>query len=667
MRSRVTVSTLLVATLALPFVGVTPDGAGRPTGEECNSPEAALESARVLADSTARGYPLPAGWQFEATGVREYRGRFVSRFSLLAVGRRVEATALVVFVSSDCSAIKTVAGKATIDALVAFATINELLGRTFADPSRLSSIVGDLRNSSTVRHLESTIEVTSTDVSFLEYFEVDKRVIAVDAASGLVHRSGKALAGHGSWHPSSAVSGAAAVRAYTFSDLLKDPSPNVDGDSETQYVTGTGSAYLSDPSGGDPALVALPRLHAAGERLDGRFVRVSSTILDDGLATPASGPGASYFFEPNTDDATTCYDNSDKCTPFDNVNAYYHIDRYAQEYWVDRLGLDVDFQANVLTHSASDRSTATGDTIDVGWGGLFLRNNAYEDEILYHEYAHVVMRQFGFEQTMASENEMRSVNEGYADYFSLSYVDQPIVANWATKCPSGLDCDGPANDEVIRTLETDPAVWNWSTDLTAETLKYGVCTRFHEGDGKCKTSWATWEPIYVGAMIWGSTLWDVRTTLGRDVADQLVYGSLIVSGGVLVSLSMAADAIMHADEQLYAGIHVAELRQLFLARGVVPVGIERLPDVQQQSTMALSTYPTPSHEMVTIEFELEAASEVWATVLDLTGRRKRSVRIDGRSGRNVQTLDLGDLVAGFYILTVVSSTETSSTTLVRAH
>jgi extracellular elastinolytic metalloproteinase len=70
--------------------------------------------------------------------------------------------------------------------------------------------------------------------------------------------------------------------------------------------------------------------------------------------------------------------------------------------------------------------------------------------------------------------------------------------------------------------------------------------------------------------IWAATLWDVRTAVGRDIADTIILESHFQLDG-FTTFARGARAIIDADCNLYYGRHMARLRQVFHRRGIGPV------------------------------------------------------------------------------------------------
>ncbi len=439
------------------------------------------------------------------------------------------------------------------------------------------------------------------------------------------------------------------------------------------YVTGNGMAYEVDPLYGEPVMQPIMRLHDDGNRLDGKYVRTISHALDlDGLPTASSDGSKMFIYEPTPETKRRCAYDPEQCSLFDNVNVYVHIDRFAHEFWSSKLEIDVDWQVLALTHVTNEGSVARGDTIVFGWGGLFLLNNAMEDEIIYHEYAHVALENLGLAADIFSSTQKRAVGEGYADYFALSYTGQPEFANWATRCPPRFECTGPEDAKEIRTLQTDASEWNWQFGKPSVRLKYGVCTRKHIEDTKCKTSWNTYTSTYIWGMIWGSTLWDIRTAYGADVADKLAAAGVTLAGGIINSFTTAAGSILHADRLLFDGQHHSGLREIFHNRGISPflslgVGIDETGEQDRPSNFDAVFFPNPFDHSLNVEVTSVAQTKAVATLFDLNGRALFSQDLGYlAAGKTQLTIDVPDLPNGFYLVSVKTNDATVSKMISRS-
>ncbi len=570
---------------------------------------------------------------YRVAGFVAVRGHFVFRYRPVSSEPTVDITGAlaVVDVNPACATRLIVTGDP--DAAQTFA---------FGDPPAASAAIAgpSLRTASAPAVYHSTVLNAAGDTPRLvdRYLRDSGASVVVDRATGLALSSVD-----GSRH------GLTRVESPT-TEYDWHTAPTLDDDS---YVTMTGAAFLRDPGAGGPVLQPVYRLHGQGDRLDGKYASVTSATLDHGgLPTPQSSPGE-FVYEPMVNTAGHCDLNPPTCSRLDNVNAYVHIDRFAHEFWLGQQGIEPTFQATVVTHQTNAVSRVRGDTISVGWGGMFLNNNALEDEILYHEYTHAILTYLGFAPDIFSTIQRRALGEGYADYFALTFADQPELGDWATRCPPRHECEGPEDATEIRTLDTDPSVWNWNYGLPSSRLKYGVCTRKHLEDGKCKTSWMTFDNTYVWGMIWGSTLWDVRKALGAATADELVAMSLVFTGGEVFTATTASGAIIFADRELNGGANEPQLREIFQRRGIAPhVSVWTSTEGPSDPTeFALQVSPNPFTTAIRIQANLDKSGSVSASLYDMSGRLLREFDLGVRpAGHLDQTLDVPELASGRYLL-----------------
>ena len=76
--------------------------------------------------------------------------------------------------------------------------------------------------------------------------------------------------------------------------------------------------YSSDPTGGAPTEVLLPRLSGDGTRLEGRYAMVYSDRLDSaGAGAPGIGGAADYRYQPLDPLDLECKLTLNGCSPFE--------------------------------------------------------------------------------------------------------------------------------------------------------------------------------------------------------------------------------------------------------------------------------------------------------------------------------------------------------------
>ena len=388
-----------------------------------------------------------------------------------------------------------------------------------------------------------------------------------------------------------------------------------------------GNVYLDDPSAGAPVTVQLERLDADGTALSGRYVRVTSHRLGaDGAPLEGVGGAADFRYEPNTDPLADCTWEIDDCSPFDAVNVYFHIDRFAHEFWTGRMGVEIPFQATAVTHFPGEGATSNADsrTIRFSLGNTMMKNAALDPDIIHHEYTHLVTSALGFEVDIESSVEMRAINEAVAHYFAASFADDPRIGEWVVTCPPRLHCTGPANDDEMATLSTDPAVWNWNDGRPSDQLKYGACTRYYPLDGKCKIGYHNFTDVYTWGMIWGSALWDVREEIGPAAADRLIFESITTAPGSDIDFDDALRALIAADASLFGGVHARAIAGVFSVRGFDVTGLvhtEVPPAPLRHLDLRLVGGNPAGSGSIHLTYHIAISARVRLAIYDAVGRR----------------------------------------------
>ncbi|NNE69089.1 MAG: T9SS type A sorting domain-containing protein, partial [Rhodothermales bacterium] len=184
----------------------------------------------------------------------------------------------------------------------------------------------------------------------------------------------------------------------------------------------------------------------------------------------------------------------------------------------------------------------------------------------------------------------------------------------------------PPNDTDLRRLDSDPFEWNWQGGSPESTLKYGICTRFHTGDRKCKTSWNNYVPRYTWAIIWGGLLWDVREALGADLADAIAFEAMSAARGDSETLSRAAGRLVEADLALNNGENRGRIESMAAERGVAVQ--TRVEASTGAPPFAVDVFPTPvaSGSVSIVVRPDKPIGTLTVDILDLLGRRVAAYR-----------------------------------------
>ncbi len=420
-------------------------------------------------------------------------------------------------------------------------------------------------------------------------------------------------------------------------------------------TTAPANVFLHDPNDGQTILVQLQGLLNDGSRLEGEYVRVGSEELE-GPTESAPGDGADFRFEADLNPAQECITDLSQCSRFDAVNLYYHIDTFVRQFWIDRMGIDIDFQADAKVHISGDGGFADypNRIVKLGVGDIFMKNSALSDDIIYHEFSHLVISNLGFEIGISTPVETRAMSEGYADYFTATYTDDPRIGEWVVTCPDRQHCIGPENSAEFRTIDLDTEAWVWNWGSPSDTLKYGVCTRYHEGDQKCKISYNNFANQYVWAMIWGAALWDLRESLGATIVDDLVVAAIRIHSGDASFVDGLDDLVQIALERYDMGVAQTVI-QVFEGRQIAASIVDAVEEVDIESGFSIQIWPVPAANSLTLRIQTPPGKSVRWAIFDLTGRQVHPAElISMTAGTSEVVVPLSHLSSGLYVLRLES-------------
>ena len=422
-----------------------------------------------------------------------------------------------------------------------------------------------------------------------------------------------------------------------------------------RITTAPANVFLHDPDDGQTILVQIQGLLDDGSRLEGEYVRVGSEELE-GPTESAPGDGADYRFEPDLNLAKECITDLSKCSRFDAVNLYYHIDTFVREFWIDPMGVDIDFQADAKVHISGDGGFADypNRIVKLGVGDIFMKNSALSDDIIYHEYSHLAISNLGFEIGTGTPVETRAMSEGYADYFTATYTDDPRIGEWVVTCPDRQHCIGPENSAEFRTIDLHTEEWLWNWGSPSDTLKYGVCTRYHEGDQKCKISYNNFADPYVWGMIWGAALWDLRELLGATIVDDLVVAAIRIHSGDASFVNGLDDLVQVALQRHGMGVAQTVI-QVFEGRQIATTIVDAVEEGDLESGFRLQVWPVPAANSLTLRIQTPPGKSVRWAIFDLTGRRVHPGElISMTAGTQEVFVPLSHLSSGLYVLRLES-------------
>ncbi len=243
------------------------------------------------------------------------------------------------------------------------------------------------------------------------------------------------------------------------------------------------------------------------------------------------------------------YDYTRSDDRFEEVTAYYHIDR-AQRY-IQSLGFTglLDYPLHVYVNSERDAGTGEAipwredssnyvppllgvERLEFGDGGDGGVDHAEDATVILHEYGHAI--QENQVPLFGTSSQGDAIGEGFSDYFAASmFADDHVgcehrlcVGSW-----KNAPCLRPVNGNKI-----------FPQDVINQ----------HHSDGE----------------IWSGALWAVRDALGGTVTDTLVIQSHYYLNAD-AAFADASAAILLADAVLYDGIHQNTIRAVLSARGLL--------------------------------------------------------------------------------------------------
>lgn len=127
----------------------------------------------------------------------------------------------------------------------------------------------------------------------------------------------------------------------------------------------------------------------------------------------------------------------------DEVNLYYHIDKYRHEYIETDLNLNLGFTQIVTWAHKTGEADGAGfnpglDELSFGNGDDYDGNDSYpdakstalEDKIIYHEYTHAVMDDINPAVHADLSMEEGAIGEGVPDYAAGAFTGRAQILNW---------------------------------------------------------------------------------------------------------------------------------------------------------------------------------------------------------------------------------------------
>jgi len=234
-------------------------------------------------------------------------------------------------------------------------------------------------------------------------------------------------------------------------------------------VNGLGNIYDPYPIGNFGSItVTLPRMSDNTGYVIGRYANVYNRYV------------------PRADITDRDYTGISTENPqFDEVNVYYHIDKYRYEY-INKFNFNGFAQIQAFVNGSGEDAEFKNGILkfyhDINGG---LPDFAREAKVIYHEYTHAVVNSFVTLERASSES--GGIDEGLADYFAGSFTGTPDILGYA-KPSEKRDMSAPLRNYFT---QIDPS-----------------------------------DNYYIYGEFFSSILWNIRNTIGANTVDGIIYNSL---------------------------------------------------------------------------------------------------------------------------------------------
>ncbi len=297
------------------------------------------------------------------------------------------------------------------------------------------------------------------------------------------------------------------------------------------YFAPRARVYPENPDETPLATVMLRDVKSPYNKLDGQYCKV----INEDVAGAVAGSNYRFDFPPEN-------------THFDECQVYYAVEKVYQ-YFLD-LGFrkftvnnpygkthDGQLAANVHIRTQYDNAFYDPDTGQISFGdGSYpsnphgFRDLAKEVDCVAHEFTHAVIDEY-HPNMFGSEG--LALHEGYADYFAASLTDDSDLGEYIVAAPEKAG--------VLRNCDNN--------------LMYpGAPTEPH-----------------ARGRVWAGACWDLRKELGQEVADFLIFGSMLVISTESPTFKYAKDMLLLIDQYWCGSEYKATIKRIFEAERGIPV------------------------------------------------------------------------------------------------
>ncbi|MGZ5297041.1 MAG: M36 family metallopeptidase, partial [Actinomycetota bacterium] len=199
--------------------------------------------------------------------------------------------------------------------------------------------------------------------------------------------------------------------------------------------------------------------------------------------------------------------------------------------------------------------------------GIPSGDSGNEAETVYHEFAHGLSGRLVTtpDGVPALESQQAgSMGEGWSDWYAIDYTDNH---GWFFNTPASGDAVvfrySAGDDVVFRTAAVDCPVGVAAENCPVEGIDTGPGGYTYADFGNIIGQ----PEVHADGEIWVQTLWEMRDQLGSAVTESIVTRGMELSPPEPSFLDMR-NAILQADEVVFAGSHQNALWTLFAERGM---------------------------------------------------------------------------------------------------
>ncbi|MDJ0597996.1 MAG: M36 family metallopeptidase [Crocosphaera sp.] len=301
--------------------------------------------------------------------------------------------------------------------------------------------------------------------------------------------------------------------------------------SHSFYFAPRARVYPENPEETPLATVMLRNVKSPYKQLDGEHCKV---INEDAPPAKADDNYRFNYFPGNTH--------------FDECQVYYAVEKVYQ-YFLD-LGFR-GFTVNNPYGKANNGQLAANVHIGTNYDNAFYRPStgqiyfgdgsypgnphglqdlAKEVDVVAHEFTHALIDEY---RPGIFGSEGSALHEGYADYFACSLTNDSDLGEYVV--PS------PEKPGVIRNCDNN--------------LRYPEAPSEPHARGR----------------VWAGACWDLRKEVGKEVADFLIFGSILVLGTTSPTFKYAKDMLLLIDRYWCGGEYRETIKRIFEHEREIPV------------------------------------------------------------------------------------------------